>query len=114
MGSGSSIGPRETENEPYVFNRIQKEWYVNRIREKYETGISLEKVVEFAKSLPRPPRFISKGMPKLLSLTILHRHGSRGPGASELKPWSEDKENSIVRQWKRLGPSGCVQYHRGK
>ena len=48
MGSGASVGSSEAPTEPYVLNRIQKEWYVNRIREKYETGISSEKVVEFA------------------------------------------------------------------
>ena len=114
MGSGASVGSSEAPTEPYVLNRIQKEWYVNRIREKYETGISSEKVVEFAKSLPRPPRFISAGESRLLSLTILHRHGSRGPGASELKPWSESMENSIANQWKQeevenLTPFGSFQ-----
>lgn len=37
-------------------------------------------------------------MPKLLSVTMLHRHGSRGPGASELTPWSDD--HPIKSQWK--------------
>lgn len=36
-------------------------------------------------------------MPRLVSATILHRHGSRGPGASELSPFSH--ENPIYSQW---------------
>mmetsp|Transcript_5373 Transcript_5373/g.8213 ORF Transcript_5373/g.8213 Transcript_5373/m.8213 type:complete len:379 (-) Transcript_5373:227-1363(-) len=37
-------------------------------------------------------------MPKLLSVSILHRHGSRGPGASELTPWPDD--HPVKSQWK--------------
>lgn len=37
-------------------------------------------------------------MPRLLSVSILHRHGSRGPGASELTPWSDD--HPVKSQWK--------------
>lgn len=35
---------------------------------------------------------------KLLSRSILFRHGARGPGDSELKPW--DNTHPIVMQWK--------------
>lgn len=37
-------------------------------------------------------------MLRLVSSTILHRHGSRGPGESELSPFSHD--NPIHSQWK--------------
>lgn len=33
----------------------------------------------------------------MISALILHRHGARGPGASELGPW--EKSNEIVSQW---------------
>lgn len=35
---------------------------------------------------------------KLASVTILHRHGARGPGESELSPW--DETSKILTQWK--------------
>jgi len=37
-------------------------------------------------------------MASLLSVTILHRHGSRGPGDSELKPW-EGTSSLAFHQW---------------
>lgn len=37
---------------------------------------------------------------KLITVTILHRHGARGPGASELSPWDDNCKNDIKRQWK--------------
>ena len=39
-----------------------------------------------------------EGKPKLLSVSICHRHGSRGPGDSELKPWS-DANAAVRKQW---------------
>jgi len=44
--------------------------------------------------------YVSKAdqVPELLSISIFHRHGSRGPGISELKPWN-DREHKIVSQW---------------
>jgi len=34
---------------------------------------------------------------KLVSATIMHRHGARGPGESELSPW--DESSRIFTQW---------------
>jgi hypothetical protein len=34
---------------------------------------------------------------KLVSVTILHRHGARGPGESELSPW--DETSKVMTQW---------------
>lgn len=34
---------------------------------------------------------------KLISVSILHRHGARGPGKSELSPWNDD--HPVVSQW---------------
>jgi hypothetical protein len=36
-------------------------------------------------------------LPRLISASILFRHGARGPGDSELSPWSENDE--VVTQW---------------
>ena len=38
-----------------------------------------------------------KAMAKIISISILHRHGSRGPGDSELSPWKHD--SPIRSQW---------------
>lgn len=51
-------------------------------------------------------------MPRLLSSTILHRHGSRGPGASELSPFARD--HPVHSQWhedelEELSYSGHIQ-----
>eukprot|EP00607_Mallomonas_marina_P005989 CAMPEP_0182428360 /NCGR_PEP_ID=MMETSP1167-20130531/22610_1 /TAXON_ID=2988 /ORGANISM="Mallomonas Sp, Strain CCMP3275" /LENGTH=414 /DNA_ID=CAMNT_0024611223 /DNA_START=187 /DNA_END=1431 /DNA_ORIENTATION=+ len=48
--------------------------------------------MEFANQTSGP----SSG-PKLLSISILHRHGSRGPGESELGPWKADAP--VRSQW---------------
>ena len=61
----------------------------------------------------------------LLSLSVLHRHGSRGPGDSELKPW-EGTNSLAFHQWdpteyevispvgrvmiKNLGKTICERY----
>lgn len=37
--------------------------------------------------------------PKLISVSILHRHGSRGPGESELGPWKSNPECPVHSQW---------------
>lgn len=34
---------------------------------------------------------------KLVSATIMHRHGARGPGESELSPW--DENSKVFTQW---------------
>ena len=38
-------------------------------------------------------------VPKLLSVSLLHRHGARGPGGSELKPFEETSPTK--QQWKK-------------
>ena len=40
------------------------------------------------------------GEKKLVSITILHRHGARGPGESELSPWDDASPSDVKRQWK--------------
>lgn len=49
---------------------------------------------------------------QLLSVTILHRHGARGPGDSETSAWNESDE--VITQWKqeefeKLTPTGVKQ-----
>ena len=93
-GNGGSVAQSEK-----ALNSHQKGWLVRKIRDKYETGVAPEKVLTYAQSLPTPPRYVSEGESRMLSVSILHRHGSRGPGGSELKPWGDNTENGVVSQW---------------
>lgn len=108
MGAGASVSTAavaaEEKDKAVVppekaLNSKQKEWLVQKIRGKYETGVAPEKVLSYAQSLPTPPRYVSVGESRMLSVSILHRHGSRGPGMSELKPWGDHSDNGVVSQW---------------
>jgi len=51
-----------------------------------------------SKKPPKKSYVTPDGEPQLLSVSIIHRHGSRGPGESELKPWT-NRQHPIVSQW---------------
>ena len=59
--------------------------------------------------LPKASYTSPDGPPQLLSVTIFHRHGSRGPGESELKPWT-DRKHPIVSQWNEQELEVCLTY----
>ena len=54
-----------------------------------------------------------KGAAKLIAVSIFHRHGSRGPGESEIRPWT-DAKHPVVKQWnpkelEQLTANGNIQ-----
>ena len=53
------------------------------------------------------------GPAQLIAVSIFHRHGSRGPGDSEIKPWTNPK-HPIIKQWspkelEQLTANGHIQ-----
>ncbi len=103
MGAGAST-PRKGNSSKYEANEVSdahKRLIFKEIDAMLASNVSDEELCQHIRNFKVSdlPSYISpEGPPQLLSVSIFHRHGSRGPGDSELKLWT-NRQHPIVKQW---------------